>query len=155
MTSLDLTIGNSKQTSRGERLVSACPGVLFFFCGCAALIHQITWQQALSRNFDITIGSATVLVTTFMLGLGIGSLAGGWLSRRRDVALLPLLAAIELLTAAFGLVSLAISSHIEAVTGWPPLAMAGLNLALIVPALLIGAALPVLTGQLMRRCRHV
>ena len=127
--------------------------VLLF--GCAALIHQIAWQQTLLRGSGVTIASATFLIIAFMLGLGIGSLAGSWLSRRRNIALLPLLAAIELLTAAFGLVSLTISSHVEAMTGWPPMAMAGLYLALIVPALLIGAALPLLMGQLMRRCRHV
>jgi hypothetical protein len=38
-----------------------------------------------------------------MLGLGLGSLLGGLLSKRKAMPLLPLLAAIELLTGAFGL----------------------------------------------------
>src|ERR1700752_3023461 len=82
--------------------------VLFFFSGFPALIYQLTWQRALFRIFGVNIESVTVVVTAFMLGLGIGSLAGGWLSKRRGVALLPLLAAIELATGAFGLFSLAI-----------------------------------------------
>src|SRR6266481_1349717 len=81
---------------------------LFFVSGFPALIYQLVWQRALFRVFDVNIESVTVVVTAFMLGLGLGSLAGGWLSKRRDIPLLPLLAAIELLTAAFGIFSLGI-----------------------------------------------
>src|SRR5262249_59766043 len=82
--------------------------VLFFFSGFPALIYQLTWQRALFRIFGVNIESVTIVVTAFMLGLGLGSLAGGWLTKRRGIPLLPLLAAIELLTGAFGLASLAI-----------------------------------------------
>src|SRR5438093_13706059 len=82
--------------------------VLFFFSGFPALIYQLVWQRALFRIFGVNIESVTIVVTAFMLGLGLGSLAGGWLSKRRDIPLLPLLAAIELLTAAFGTLSLGI-----------------------------------------------
>src|SRR3974377_847615 len=82
--------------------------VLFFFSGFPALIYQLTWQRALFRIFGVNIESVKIIVTAFMLGLGIGSLAGGWLSQRSRIALLPLLAAIELATAAFGIVSLAV-----------------------------------------------
>src|SRR6266853_1821452 len=77
--------------------------VLFFFSGFPALIYQLTWQRALFRIFGVNIESVTIVVAAFMLGLGLGSLVGGWLSKRRDLPLLPLLAAIESLTAAFGL----------------------------------------------------
>src|SRR5262245_63290373 len=79
-----------------------------------------------------------------MLGLGLGSLAGGWLSKRRGIPLLPLLAIIELLTGAFGVVSHAIFDHVGALTaGWPLPATAAINLSLvIVPTLLMGATLP-------------
>src|SRR6516165_10698086 len=80
--------------------------VLFFFSGFPALIYQLVWQRALFRIFGVNIESVTIVVTAFMLGLGLGSLAGGWLSKRRSFPLLPLLAVIELLTAAFGLASL-------------------------------------------------
>src|SRR5215475_4851554 len=69
--------------------------LLFFISGIPALIYQLTWQRALFRIFGVNIESVTIVVTAFMLGLGLGSLAGGWLSKRRGVALLPLLAAIE------------------------------------------------------------
>src|ERR1700732_1381901 len=82
--------------------------VLFFFSGFPALIYQLTWQRELFRIFGVNSESVTVVVTAFMLGLGLGSLAGGWLSRRRGISLLPLLAAIEIITAGFGIVSLGV-----------------------------------------------
>src|SRR5713226_8775454 len=94
--------------------------VLFFFSGFPALIYQLTWQRALFRIFGVNIESVTIVVTAFMLGLGLGSLAGGWLSKRHAIPLLPLLAAIELTTGAFGLVSLAIFDEVGALTAaWP------------------------------------
>src|SRR3954462_9990753 len=120
--------------------------VLFFCSGFPALISQLTWQRALFRIFGVNIESVTIVVTAFMLGLGLGSLAGGWLSKRNGIALLPLLAGIELVTAAFGLVSLGMFDQVGALTaGWPLPAMAAVNLALvIIPTLLMGATLPLL-----------
>src|SRR6476661_8750455 len=62
-----------------------------------ALIYQLTWQRELFRIFGVNIESVTIVVTAFMLGLGIGSLAGGWISKKHRIPLLPLLAGIELL----------------------------------------------------------
>src|SRR5262249_32924935 len=103
------------------------------------------------------IESVTIVVTAFMLGLGIGSLAGGLLSRRRRIPLLPLLAAIELLTGTFGAMSLTIFDRVGALTAaWPLPAMAAVNLALVlIPTLLMGATLPVLVAHLVRRSGQV
>src|ERR1700761_5169015 len=86
--------------------------ILFFFSGFPALIYQLSWQRALFRIFGVNIESGTIVVSSFMLGLGLGSLVGGLLSRRRGIALLPLLAAIEFATAAFGLLSLRIFDRV-------------------------------------------
>src|SRR5438046_147306 len=107
MTALDLTAGG-KAASRSDALArwtrALC--VLFFLSGFPALIYQLTWQRALFRIFGVNIESVTVVVTAFMLGLGLGSLLGGWISNGRRIPLLPLLALIELMTGAFGLISL-------------------------------------------------
>jgi spermidine synthase len=131
--------------------------VLFFFSGFPALIYQLTWQRALFRIFGVNIESVTIVVAAFMLGLGLGSLAGGWLSKRRDIPLLPLLAGIELATGAFGLASLAIFDRVGELTiGLPLPVTAAAALALvIVPTLLMGATLPVLVSHLVRRSGHV
>jgi len=158
MATLELT-ANGQAASRADQLAQwtriLC--VLFFFSGFPALIYQLTWQRALFRIFGVNIESVTIVVTAFMLGLGFGSLAGGWLSKQRGVPLLPLLAAIELLTAAFGLASLKIFEQVgELVTGLPLTVTAATALALvIVPTLLMGATLPLLVSHLVRRSGKV
>ncbi len=131
--------------------------VLFFCSGLPALIYQLTWQRALFRIFGVNIELVTIVVTAFMLGLGIGSLAGGYLSKQRSIPLLRLLAVIELLTGAFGLVSLKIFDWVgEFTVGLPLPAIAAVSLALvIVPTLLMGATLPVLVAHLVRHSGKV
>ena len=62
--------------------------LLFFLSGFPALLYQIVWQRALFTLYGVNIESVTIIVTVFMLGLGIGSLAGGWLSSRSGIRLL-------------------------------------------------------------------
>ena len=158
MTSLDLTT-STDAAKRSERLSQwtrvLC--VLFFFSGFPALIYQLTWQRQLFLIFGVNIESVTIVVTAFMLGLGVGSLAGGWLSNRRGIRPLPLLAAIELLTGAFGVVSLTIFDKVgEWMIGLSLPATAAGSLGLvIVPTLLMGATLPVLVSHLVRRSGNI
>src|SRR3954447_23976747 len=102
MTTLDLPVVHA-----ADRLPATTKILcgLFFFSGFPALIYQLTWQRELFRIFGVNAESVTIVVTAFMLGLGIGSIAGGWISQRK-ANVLTLLAAVELATAAFGLVSL-------------------------------------------------
>ena len=131
--------------------------VLFFLSGIPALVYQLVWQRALFRIFGVNIESVTVVVTAFMLGLGLGSLAGGWLSTRRNLKLLPLLAAMEIAIGLFGLQSLAIFAFVgDRVVGLPLAAIATVALALVVvPTVLMGATLPLLVAHLVRHTRNV
>jgi spermidine synthase len=157
VTTLDLPASRHATTRAQLATWTRILCVLFFCSGFPALIYQLTWQRALFRIFGVNIESVTIVVTAFMLGLGLGSLAGGWLSKRSSIALLPLLAVIELITGAFGLVSLGVFDQVGALTaGWPLPAVAAVNLALvIVPTLLMGATLPVLVNHLVHRSGHV
>src|ERR1700726_3787127 len=107
MTTLELT-ANGDQSVQTDRLARRARVLcaLIVFSGFPALIYQFTWQWALAGIFGGSVAAVTILVAAFMVGLGLGSLAGGWLSRRHDVPLLPLLAAIELVSGACGLASL-------------------------------------------------
>src|ERR1700720_1731808 len=158
MTTFEWT-ANATDAHRAERLDrwTRVLCVLFFCSGFPALIYQLTWQRALFRIFGVNIESVTIVVTAFMLGLGLGSLAGGWLSKRRGIPLLPLLAVIELMTGAFGLVSLEIFDRVGELTiDLPLMVTAAASLALvIVPTLLMGATLPVLVCHLVRRSGNV
>ena len=49
--------------------------------------------------YGVNIESATVVVTGFLLGPGLGSLVGGYLSRISNMPLLALFGAAELSTA--------------------------------------------------------
>src|SRR5271155_1309415 len=79
--------------------------LLFLVSGAAALIYQICWQRLLFESVGVDIESVTIIVSAFMLGLGLGSLAGGELADRYPRRLIALFAVIELATAAFGFCS--------------------------------------------------
>jgi spermidine synthase len=154
MTTLDLhAIGTTPRVTAWTKTVCA----LFFFSGFPALIYQLTWQRELFRIFGVNSESVTIVVSAFMLGLGLGSLVGGWISKRQGLCLLPLLALIELATAAFGAVSLSVFEQVGAlVVNWSLLALALVNLSLVlIPTLLMGATLPILVSHLVRRTGEV
>src|SRR5437763_3933933 len=154
MTTLDIPVRATKARLPARTKVLC---VLFFFSGFPALVYQLTWQRELFRIFGVNSESVTIVVTAFMLGLGLGSLAGGWMSRQPRIGLLPLLATIELLTAAFGIVSLSVFEQVGAlIVNWPLAAVAAANLLLvIIPTLLMGATLPILVSHLVRHAGEV
>jgi spermidine synthase len=131
--------------------------ILFFLAGFPALIYQLAWQRTLFRIFGVNIESVTIVVTAFMLGLGLGSLAGGWLSKRTNIQPLSALSTIEFLTGAFGLASLAVFDKVGSLTAGQSLFATGAaTLALvIVPTLLMGATLPLLVGHVASRFGNV
>ena len=54
----------------------------FMATGFSALTLQVVWQRVLSLHAGIDLMAATTVVTAFMAGLGIGSLAGGAMADR-------------------------------------------------------------------------
>lgn len=138
--------------SAGAASLSATLSLLFFFSGFAALIYQIVWQRVLFAAFGMDIETVTVVVSVFMLGLGIGSLAGGVLSVLLRERLPHVFLACELGTGLFGAVSVRL---IEAVaeagrgSSLPQMVLAVFGL-LLPPTILMGATLPVLTAFLHR-----
>src|SRR5678816_3334536 len=111
----------------------------FFLSGVSALLYQIVWQRALFTIYGVNIESVTVIVTAFMLGLGLGSLAGGWLSQK-TIPLLAVFGAIELGIAAFGLISLKVFHGVATFTAGVPAWETGMITfaLLLVPTLLMG-----------------
>src|SRR5262245_26285118 len=121
-------------------------GVTFFASGLAALIYQITWQRALFSIFGINVEAVTVVVTGFLLGLGLGSLLGGLLSRTRTLELLIIFGLLEITIGAFGMVSLEVFSWAGQQTlQFPNLGVKAVTFALVVvPTVLMGATMPIL-----------
>ncbi|VVE90646.1 fused MFS/spermidine synthase [Pandoraea bronchicola] len=127
--------------------------LMFFGSGIPALIYQLVWQRMLAEIFGVQIEAVTVIVTAFMIGLGCGSLAGGWLSTRTGLATLRVFALIELSIAALGAVSLPVLAWVsDRVLGASLLTTALVTLALvIVPTMLMGATLPLLVRHWVSR----
>src|SRR5713101_7229297 len=92
-----------KSPRRGEILLLSG---LFFCSGIPALIYQIVWQRVLFSIYGVNAESVVVVVSAFMLGLGVGSLAGGWASTCYPHQAVALFGALELGAALFGLASL-------------------------------------------------
>ncbi|MBF0454074.1 MAG: spermidine synthase [Magnetococcales bacterium] len=125
---------------------------LFFFSGIPALLYQIVWQRSLFTLFGTNIESVTVVVAAFMAGLGLGSLGGGYLSDRIQHRLLAAFALIELSIGTFGLISLALFQWVGGTHAGSPLWELGIIsfLLVLLPTMLMGATLPILTAYLVR-----
>jgi spermidine synthase len=130
---------------------------LFLLSGMPALIYQVVWQRALFSIYGVNAESVAIVVSAFMLGLGIGSLAGGWISARFPSQGILFFGVAELGIALFGLFSL----HIFR---WAAVYTAGANLPsvvffsfalLLIPTMLMGATLPILVEHLVRRSGRV
>ena len=126
--------------------------LLFFLSGVPALIYQIVWQRSLFTIFGVNVESVTVVVSAFMLGLGVGSLLGGRISRRPGVPLLALFGLTELGIAGFGLISLPLFRWVAGfLAGAPAGQTFGVTFLLVLfPTILMGATLPMLVTQLVR-----
>lgn len=143
--------------TKGNRGQSALIAVLFFCSGFPALIYQIVWQRALFAIYGVNVQSVAVVVSAFMLGLGLGSLAGGRLSEKFPDRGILLFGICELVVAGFGLVSLRLFHWASGFTAGSGLAYTILFsfLLLILPTMLMGATLPLLVEQLVRSSRNV
>ena len=125
---------------------------LFFVSGFPALLYQVVWQRALFTIYAVNIESVTMVVSAFMLGLGLGSLGGGWLSERRGIPLLAVFGAAELGIGLFGACSLSIFRYVAQFTAGASALGTGLItfVLLLVPTALMGSTLPILTAHLVR-----
>jgi predicted membrane-bound spermidine synthase len=135
-------------------------GLAFFLSGASALVYQVTWQRLLALHSGVGIYSIAMIVAAFMVGLGLGSHAGGVLSERlpRRSALLAF-AGLELAIGLFGLASgrlyydwLYLRAGGLYTTPW----RAGILhfVSLVLPTLLMGMSLPLLVRAMVRDAPH-
>ena len=85
---------------------------IFFLSGAPALIYQVVWQRSLFTILGVNVESVALVVTAFMLGLGLGSLARGAISKNPRVPPLLAFAVIELSIGTFGLFSLTLFGEV-------------------------------------------
>src|SRR5689334_7483566 len=91
---------------------SLASAALFFVSGMPAIVYQLIWQRSLYTLYGINIEAVTVVVAAFLLGLGIGSFAGGRISRHRSLNLLAVFGLVELVVAALGVTSLPVIDYV-------------------------------------------
>jgi len=140
-----------------ERLPGFVLYPVFLVSGFAALLYQLVWQRSLFRIYGTNMESITLVVTAFMLGLGLGSLAGGVVSEKSRWPLPILFGLIELVIGAFGLISLPlfgwIASFTSGVTGF---AVGLISFAVVlIPTLFMGGTLPILVAHQVRQSGNV
>jgi spermidine synthase len=130
---------------------------LFFASGFSALLYQNVWQRTLFSIYGINIESVTMIVSAFMLGLGLGSLAGGSISKDPTRAVLLWFAGAEGFIGFFGFFSLQIFHRVGELTlDLSPLLTGLVTFALVlVPTLLMGATLPLLVAHMVRVSSNV
>lgn len=146
--------GSGPSTPTG---VSAVVHVVFVLSGISALLYQIVWQRALMMIYGTNIESVAMVVSAFLLGLGLGSLAGGAVSRQHAVPLVPLFALAELIIGLYGVVSLRLFHWVGSYTLQAGALQTGiLAFALVfVPTLFMGGTLPLLVAYRVRVTTHV
>lgn len=131
--------------------------LLFFISGFAALIYQVVWQRMLFQSFGVNIESVTIIVSIFMFGLGVGSLIGGYLSKKFPARQMLLFAVCEVAIGLFGLLSFYFIDYVTEKTlhrSAAEIAMATYAL-LFIPTALMGATLPILVSYLHKTVKSV
>ncbi len=141
----------------GSRRTSRLLLLLFFGSGFAALLYQMVWQRLLTLFGGADVYSVTIIVASFMAGLGFGSLAGGHVADRLGLrGRFLAFAGAELAIAAFALVSVPLL-HDVLYARIAPMALSRLStagillLTLLWPTFFMGMSLPLLAKAVSLR----
>jgi hypothetical protein len=133
----------------------ALAATAFFASGAAALVYQVAWQRILALHTGVGLYSVTMIVASFMAGLGIGSHVGGALSSRLNPSrALLAFGVLEVMIAVFGVASVPLYYDLL-YTRAPglyaaPWAAGALHFAsLLPPTALMGMSLPFLSRALV------
>ena len=154
--------GAAAPATHRDRALAAADLLLlasFFVSGASALAYQVGWQRALYAQIGVDVDSITIIVSVFMLGIGIGGMAGGWLADRLPRLRLQLYAGIEFSIGAFGLASLGLLPWLVELlgsgSGGAGPSIAACFLFLLAPTVLMGMTLPLLTIAFDERRRNI
>lgn len=121
---------------------------IFFVSGFSALIYQISWQRLLFTGFGIDLTSITLIISVFMMGLGVGAFFGGRIADKFGKSIIPIFCIVELLIGLFGLVSYHLILGLQSLLVYASLPVLAICtfLLLLLPTFLMGLTLPLLTG---------
>ena len=121
---------------------------IFFISGFSALVYQVSWQRLLFTGFGVDLTSITLIISVFMMGLGIGAFFGGRIADKFPQKIILLFCLVELFIGIFGLVSyyLILGLQFILIQASLPVLSVFTFLLLLLPTFLMGLTLPLLTG---------
>lgn len=121
---------------------------IFFISGFSALIYQVSWQRLLFTGFGVDLTSITLIISVFMMGLGIGAFFGGRIADKFSQKIILIFCLVELFIGLFGLVSYYLILGLQSVLIQASLPVLSVFtfLLLLLPTFLMGLTLPLLTG---------
>jgi len=99
--------------------------ILYCMSGLTSLAYEVLWARMLSMQFGVSIFGAVLTIAAFMIGLGLGSLAGVRWAKRCNKPL-TLFAALEI---AIALYALLLPNLLQSFGGWMDSIAAHLTLA--------------------------
>ncbi|MGP5271995.1 fused MFS/spermidine synthase [Psychrobacter faecalis] len=121
---------------------------IFFISGFSALVYQVSWQRLLFTGFGVDLTSITLIISVFMMGLGIGAFFGGRIADKFSSKIILIFCLVELFIGMFGLVSYYLILGLQSVLIQASLPVLSVFtfLLLLLPTFLMGLTLPLLTG---------
>lgn len=131
--------------------------VVFFVSGFTALLYQVVWQRMLGLFSGSDVRSVTIVVASYLLGLGLGSWVGGFcsdrLSGRRAVQVYGI---CNLAIAVFAVFSRflfydGLFRQLSPMAQPILLTLLIVFLSLLIPTTLMGASLPLLSKAISQR----
>lgn len=112
MSSIQPACLNSKTSSKISWWWVA--GILYSLSGFTSLAYEVLWARMLSMQFGVSIFGVVLTVAAFMIGLGLGSLAGVmWVRRCKKPLII-----FALLEIAIALYALLLPNLLHSVSGW-------------------------------------
>jgi spermidine synthase len=126
--------------------------LLFFLSGATGLIYEIAWERLLELYFGVTMTAITLIVASYMCGIGLGSLLGGRVAQNFERPVL-IYGLLEAGIGIFGFLSSVVISWIGQQTAGAPYALVFFLsfLVLLIPTMLMGMTLPLLTQSSVDR----
>ncbi|MCO6545127.1 MAG: hypothetical protein J6583_01790 [Gilliamella sp.] len=130
---------------------------LFFISGMSGLTYQVAWQRALYSAFGSDVDSVAIIVSAFMLGLGLGALGGGKIVDKYPNKALQFFCFSEFGIGLFGIISYQLILFVgDIFIVYNLIVVAIVNFLLVlIPALLMGATLPILITYIAQFWKNI
>lgn len=136
------------QVTQKQQQLLANLAAIFFISGFSALVYQVSWQRLLFTGFGVDLTSITLIISVFMMGLGVGAFFGGRIADKFSSKIILIFCLVELFIGLFGLVSYYLILGLQSVLIQASLPVLSVFtfLLLLLPTFLMGLTLPLLTG---------